>query len=133
MAYAIGVARPMNITVNTIYSCPWRVAHMHLGQEPPVPLAMQCELNLRCQLQKRPVVGLLGLCIDAQWQTVLLFGHGQRDAGHAAQIGQGCVGEFATQVIEPIEHRRVVAGGQIFHRANFGRRQCGGMLRRAWV
>lgn len=66
-----------SITLNTIYSYILRVAHMHLGQVPRMPLAAECALNLRRQLQQHPVVGLLGLRMDAQRQTILLCGHGQ--------------------------------------------------------
>ena len=98
---------------------------MHLGHTTRMPLSVQRPLDLRRQLQQQAVVGLLGLRMDAQRQTVFLPGHGHRDARHAAQVGQRGVGKVAPQVVEPIEHRGVVAGRQLYHRVHFGRGQCG--------
>ena len=91
------------------------------GRDPArVPAAPDRALDLRGQLQQQAIVGLAGLRLDAQRQAVVLRGQRQRDAGDAAQVGQRRVGKVAPQFVEPIEHRRVVAEGQVLQGAELG-------------
>ena len=98
---------------------------MHPRSAPIVPLAPQRPLDLRGQLQQQAVIGLAGLGLNAKRQAVLLRGHGQGDAGNAAQVRQRGVGKVAPEVFKPVIDRGVVAQSQVFGGAQQGRGQRG--------
>ena len=94
---------------------------MHPRPPPVVPAPAERALDLRRELEQQPVPRLRGLRLDAEGKAVLLPPHRQRDRRDAAEIGERRIGEELPEMTEPVEHVGIVAGGEVFGRADLRR------------